>query len=137
MKQVARELTNCDDGFPNGKKKLIMDRDGKFSESFRSFLDDEGVKPIRLPTRSPNLCAYMERFMLSLKSECLDKLILFGERSLRNAVRQYLAHYHMERPHQGLGNQLITPTDDAIDATAEVESTERLGGLFRSNRRAA
>lgn len=137
MKQAARELTNCEDGFLNGKKYLIMDGDTKFCESFRSFLDDEGVKPVVLPPRAPNMNAHMERFFLSLKSECLNELILFGESSLRNAIRQYLAHYHSDRPHQGLGNELITPIAVAPNTNAHVECTERLGGLLRSYRRAA
>lgn len=137
MKQAARELTNCEDGFLNGKKYLIMDGDTKFCESFRSFLDDEGLKPVVLPPRAPNMNAHMERFFLSLKSECLNKLILFGESSLRNATRQYLAHYHSDRPHQGLGNELITAPTTTPKRDAEVECTERLGGLLRSYRSAA
>ena len=88
LKQTARELTNHGDGFLTGKKYLIMDRDTKFSESFRSFLSNEGVEPVRLPPRSPNMNAHLERFFGSLKSECLDRLILFGDRAMRNAVNQ-------------------------------------------------
>ena len=89
MKQAARELTNCEDGFLNDKQHLIMDRDMKFCESFRSFLSTEGVKPVRLPPRAPNMNAHLERFFESLKSECLHRLILFGENAMRNAVNQY------------------------------------------------
>ena len=137
LKQTARELTNHEDGFLNGKKYLIMDRDTKFSESFRSFLSEESVEPVRLPPRSPNMNAHLERFFGSLKSECLDRLILFGETAMRNAVSQYLEHYHAERPHQGLGNDLIVPFDQPTNADAKIETTERLGGLLRSYRRAA
>jgi len=137
MKQTARELTNHEDGFLNGKKHMIMDRDTKFNESFRSFMSNEGVEPVRLPPRSPNMNAHLERFFGSLKSECLDRLILFGEKSMRNAVNQYLEHYHAERPHQGLGNELIVPFDQPTNADAKIETTERLGGLLRSYRRAA
>jgi putative transposase len=137
MKQMARELTNCEDGFLNGKRYLIMDRDTKFSESFRVFLNNEGVKPVRLPPRSPNMNAHLERFFGSLKSECLHRLILFGKRATRNAVEQYLARYHAERPHQGLSNELIVPLERPPDINAEIETTERLGGLLRSYRRAA
>lgn len=137
MKQIARNLTDVDDGFLRGKKILIMDRDGAFCKSFRDMLEVTGCQPKRLPPKSPNLNAFLERFFLSLKSECLDKLILFGERSLRNAVQNYLAHYHDERPHQGLGNQLITPQETPLDRSGKVECTERLGGLLRSYRRAA
>ncbi|MDA7541596.1 integrase core domain-containing protein, partial [bacterium] len=137
MKQTGRELTNHEDGFLNGKKHLIMDRDTKFCESFRSYLSNEGVNPVRLPPRSPNMNAHLERFFGSLKSECLNRLILFGEKPMRNAVSQYLEHYHAERPHQGLGNELIVPFDQPITTDGKIETTERLGGLLRSYRRAA
>ena len=137
MQQAGRELTNFDDGFLNGKKLLIMDRDPKFTARFRGLLRGEGIKSLRLPSRSPNLNAHIERFFGSLKSECLNQLILFGEQSLRNAVREYLVHYHEERPHQGLSNQLIVPLERPPDTGSPIEATERLGGLLRSYRRAA
>ncbi len=137
MKQTARELTNREDGFLNGKRYLIMDRDTKFCQSFREFLENEGVKPVRLPPRAPNMNAHLERFFGSLKSECLHRLILFGEKAMRNAVRQYLDHYHTARCHQGLGNKLIVPLVRPPDTNANIETTERLGGLLRSYRRAA
>ena len=134
---MARELTNHEDGFLNGKRYLIMDRDTKFCESFRAFLSKEDVEPVRLPPRSPNMNAHLERFFGSLKTECLDRLILFGEKTMRNAVNQYLEHYHSERPHQGLGNRLIVPTKPSPSSNAKIETNERLGGLLRSYRRAA
>ncbi len=137
MKQTARELTNCEDGFLNGKKHLIMDRDSIFCESFRSILSNEDVTPLRLPPRSPNMNSYMERSFGSLKSESLYRMILFGEKMTRNSVRQYLVHYHTERCHQGLGNSLIEPLEFRPDVNAKIETTERLGGLLRSYRRAA
>ena len=137
VKQMARELTKHEDGFLNGKRYLIMDRDTKFCESFRSFLSNENVQPVRLPPRSPNMNAHLERFFGSLKSECLDRLILFGENAMRNAVKQYLSHYHTERPHQGLDNELIVPMQPSPAMNANIESSERLGGLLRSYRRAA
>ena len=137
MKTIARELTNHEDGFLNGKRYLIMDRDTKFCASFRAFLSDEGVKSVRLPPRAPNLNSHLERFFGSLKSECLHRLILFGENATRRAVRAFLVHYHTERNHQGLDNKLIVPMDRPPDIDAEIETTERLGGLLRSYRRAA
>ena len=137
MKTVALELTNDEDGFLKDKRYLIMDRDATFSKSFRACLRREGVKSVRLPPRSPNLNAHLERFFGSLKSECLYKLILFGETAARKAVRVYLAHYHTERNHQGLGNELIVPMDPPPELDAEIETTERLGGLLRSYRCAA
>ncbi|MDB4419547.1 integrase core domain-containing protein [Rubripirellula sp.] len=137
MKTIAREMTNHEDGFLTDKKYLIMDRDATFSKSFRACLRREGVKSVRLPPRSPNLNAHLERFFGSLKSECLHQLILFGETATRNAVRSFLAHYHSERNHQGLGNELIVPMDRPPDLDAEIETTEQLGGLLRSYRREA
>ena len=137
MKQTARELTNCEDGFLNDKRYLIMDRDSKFSDAFRAFLDNEGVTPVRLPPRSPNLNAHLERFLGSLKRECLGRLILFGEKATRKAVNQFLIHYHEERCHQGSENNLIVVMERPPDVDANLETTERLGGLLRSYRRAA
>ena len=114
-----------------------MDRDATFSKSFRACLRREGVKPVRLPPRSPNLNAHLERLFGSLKSECLYELILFGENATRKAVRSFLDHYHTARNHQGLGNELIVPMDRPPDVDADIETTERLGGLLRSYRRAA
>jgi transposase InsO family protein len=131
MKQAARELTNFEDGFLNGKRYLLMDRDTKFCESFRSFLDDEDIEPVRLPAKSPNLNAYQERFMRSIKSECLDRMIFFGENMLRNAVPKYLSHYHEERNHQGLENKIIDPGDEVGQIAGKIECRERLGGMLR------
>ena len=88
------------------------------------------MKPVRLPARSPNPNAYAERFVLSIKSECLDKLVLLGERHLRTAVREHVAHYHEERNHQGLGSRLITPPAND-NAAGAIECRQRLGGLLR------
>jgi putative transposase len=109
MKQMARELTNHEDGFLQGKRYLIMDRDTKFSNSFRTFLSKEGVESVRLPPRSPNMNAHLERFFGSLKSECLDRLILFGEKAMRNAVGQYLFHYHTDRRKIGVVTVALMP----------------------------
>lgn len=115
-----------------GRKYLIMDRDSTFCQSFRGSLSNEGVKLVRLPPRSPKLNAHLERFFGSLKSECLHELILFGETATRKAVRSFLEHYHTERNHQGLGNELIVPMAHPPDVEKEIETTERLGGLLRS-----
>ena len=137
MKQAARELTAFDDGFLNHKRLLIMDCDGAFCQSCRDMLANPGVEPIRLPAKSPNLNAYIERFFRSLKSECLEQMIFFGERSLRNTVHQYLAHYHHERNHQGLGNDLLEPDDGVGRTDGDVVCRERLGGLLRYYHREA
>ena len=108
-----------------------MDRDATFCQSFRTMLTDEGIEPIRLPPRSPNLNAFLERFFRSLKSECLEKIIFFGERSLRNAVREYLVHFHRERNHQGLDNEVIDPRDEVGQTDGEIRCRDRLGGMLR------
>ncbi|MCA9120424.1 MAG: DDE-type integrase/transposase/recombinase [Planctomycetaceae bacterium] len=137
MKQAAREITAFDDGFLNGKRYLLMDRDTKFCESFRSFLANEGITPVRLPAKSPNLNAHQEMFFGSLKWECLDRLFFFGEGSLRNAIREFLAHYHAERNHQGLDNTIINPEAEISNDSDEVQCRERLGGMLRYYHRKA
>ena len=131
MQQVARNLTDSIDGFLLGKRYVLMDRDGKFCPAFRGILKDDGAKPLRLPPRSPNLNAYLERFMKSIKSEALNRMIFFGEKSLRRAVTTYLEHYHAERNHQGLANELIQPGDEVGRRAGNVVCRERLGGLLR------
>ena len=131
MKQIARNLTDALDGFLLGKRYLLMDRDAKFCPAFQDMLKSEGVQPVLLPPKSPNLNAHLERFFRSLKQECLEKMIFFGERSLRNAVGQFLAHYHRQRNHQGLGNRLIETDERLGCTTGEVRCHERLGGMLR------
>lgn len=106
MQQIARNLTDVEDGFLNGKHYFLMDRDTKFCAAFLDILQDEGIKPLLLPLRSPDLNSYIERYMKSLKSEALSRMISFGERSLRRTVTAFLAHYHAERNHQRLANGL-------------------------------
>src|ERR1035441_7623941 len=77
--------------------------------SFRQLIEAGRVKTMPLPARSPSLNAYAERWVRSVKQECLSKLILFGERPLRRALQQYVAHYHEERNHQGKQNRLLFP----------------------------
>src|SRR5216683_2928600 len=107
MQQCARQLTDPLDGFLLGKRYLIHDRDTKFTPAFDGLLKDSGVEPIVLPPRSPNLNAHCERFVRSIKEEALDQMVMLGEQALSYAIHQYLAHYHTERNHQGLDNQLI------------------------------
>jgi putative transposase len=137
MKQIARTLSNFEDGFLIGMRYLLMDRDTKFCEAFRHILQDEGIQSVRLPRRSPNLNAHIERFFGSLKSECLSRIIFFGENSLRRATISYLEHYHQERNHQGLGNKIIEPNEEVGQGHGEIECRERLGGLLRYYHRSA
>ena len=98
---------------------------------FREMLEDEGVEAVRLPPRSPNLNPHIERFVGSLKDECLERMIFFGEMSLRRAVHVYLDHFHRERNHQGLGNKIIEPGEEVGQPCGCIECQERLGGLLR------
>jgi transposase InsO family protein len=136
MTQVARNLTDAEDGFLRGVHYLILDRDPLYTVAFRDRLGDSGVTPLRLPARSPNLNAFAERFVGSIKSECLARMLPLGEAHLRTAVRAFVDHYHEERPHQGLGNTCITPTTTSV-GTGPVRCRERLGGVLKFYYRAA
>ena len=131
MTQVARNLTDADDGFLRGMEYLIVDRDPLDTAAFRDLLRDSDVKPLLLPARSPNLNAFAERFVGSVKSECLDRIVPLGERHLRASVRAFVDHYHEERPHQGLGNELIAPKTTSL-GPGPVRCRERLGGCSSS-----
>ena len=130
MMQVARNLTDFDDGFLRGKRYLILDRDTKYSDAFRSFLVRDGIKIIRLPPRSPNLNAFAERFVRSIKEECLGRMIFFGQASLRHAVKHFMMHYHAERNHQGLGNRLLQPLSAPALLNRPIKQRQRLGGML-------
>lgn len=130
MKIHARELTAFDNGFLNGKKYLLMDRDSKFTAEFRQIIEDQGTECVLLPPKSPNLNSQIERFFGSLRRECLDRMIFFGEKSLRNAVGHWVDHYHQERAHQGLDNQLIEPGPEVGRTAGKIECRQRLGGLL-------
>jgi len=131
MKQIARNLTDADDGFLNRTRYLIHDRDPLFTEAFRELLKPSGVKTVKLPAQSPDLNAHAERFVLSIKSECLAQIIPLGERHLRKAVKEYTEHYHLERNHQGLNNELIEKPRDEPQLDGVVECQERLGGVLK------
>ena len=109
MTQIARNVTDLNEGFLRGKRYLILDRDTKYCETFRGILSREGIEVIRLPPRTPNLNAFAERFVRSIKSKCLNRMIFFGQASLQHAIGHFMAHYHTERNHQGLENQLLRP----------------------------
>ncbi len=130
MIQVARNLTDCEDGFLNGTHYLIHDRDPLFTASFREVLKSSGVETVKLPARSPNLNAHAERFVRSIKSECLAHIIPLGERHLRHAVKEYTEHYHVERNHQGIGNMLVDDQRGISDSSGGIEHRERLGGML-------
>ena len=130
MAQIARNLTDGEDGFFNKKRYLIHDRDPLYTRDFLNLIAEAGIESVKLPPRSPNLNAYAERFVRSIKESCLERVIFFGENALRNAVREFVAHYHLERNHQGLGNRLIVPMETKNETTGAVERRRRLGGLL-------
>jgi transposase InsO family protein len=130
MKQIARILTDSEDGFLNEDRYLIHDRDPLFTKAFRDVLGSSGVRTLKLPARSPDLNAYAERFVRSITSECLDQIIPLGEHHLRSAVKEYTEHYHVERNHQGLDIELIEDRRGAPDVSGDVERRERLGGIL-------
>ncbi|HEU4726509.1 MAG TPA: integrase core domain-containing protein [Kofleriaceae bacterium] len=134
IQQVARNLTDSVDGFLRGKRYLIHDRDPLFTDAFRAVLRAAGIQCLKLPARSPNLNRVAERFVLSIKSECLDKLVPLGERHLRVAISEFVEHYHLERNHQGLDNRLLTavasPANQNVFPAAPVARRERLGGIL-------
>jgi transposase InsO family protein len=100
-------------GFLKPGQYLIHDRDAKFCSAFQQMIDDASVTRLPLPPRPPYLNAFAERFVRSVKEEALSRFILFGERSLRHVLTEYLAHYHEERPHQGKGNVILLPSAHA------------------------
>jgi len=131
MMQIARNLTDCCEGFLRKTRYLILDRDPNYTPRFRGLLRDSGVRPLRLPSRSPNLNAFAERFVRSIKSECLGRVIPLNEKHLRHLVSEYVAHYHLERNHQGLDNKLIRDLPaNTNEREGIVRHTVRLGGLL-------
>jgi len=137
MTQIARNLTDEVDGFFKGKRYLIHDRDPLYTQEFVAMLKDVGIESVKLPPRSPNLNAYAERFVRSIKEECLEQMIVFGEDSLRNSIHSFVEHYHLERNHQGLENRVIMPAKEKVNTAARIERRERLGGLLNYYYRAA
>ena len=130
MAQIARNLTDCVDGFLTDFRHLIVDRDPLYTAHFAATLAATDVKLLRLPARSPNLNAFAERFVRSIKSECLAKVIPLGEAHLRTLVREYVEHYHEERTHQGIGNVIPFPRGSPQTARGAVKRRERLGGIL-------
>jgi putative transposase len=130
MQQCARQLTDPFDGFLLGKRYLLHDRDTKFTRAFDTLLKESGVEPLLLPPRSPNLNAYCERFVRSIKKEAFQQMLLLGDGSLHVVLSQYLEHYHQERNHQGLGNRLIATAPTGGRQRGPVRRRQRLGGLL-------
>ncbi len=133
MEQMARNVTMEGTGFLTNCRYLLHDRDSKYCPSFRQLIEAEKVKCLALPPKSPNLNAFAERWVRSVKEECLSKLILFGERSLQRALHHYEMHYHQERNHQGKDNLLLFPLSGQPLSwkRQRLRCRQRLGGLLK------
>jgi len=131
MRQIARNATMEGCGSLRDCRYLLHVRDSKYTRSFRAIVVSGRVEPLVLPPRRVNLNAYAERWVRSVKEECLSRVILFGERSLRRALSESVEHDHAERNHQGKDNVLLFPRDASVRRTGPVQCRERLGGLLR------
>ncbi|HEY6271723.1 MAG TPA: integrase core domain-containing protein [Terriglobales bacterium] len=130
MSQVARNLLDAEEGFLIGKRYLIHDRDPLFTGEFSKIIEASGIESVKLPPRSPNLNAHAERFVRTIKESCLERIILFGEGSLRKGIREFVEHYHHERNHQGLGNRLIVEERSHPESRGAIRRRQRLGGML-------
>jgi transposase InsO family protein len=128
MNQMARMLTDALDGFCLGKTHLIIDRDTKYTESFKQMLKSFGIESVLCPVRAPKCNAFAERFVRSIKHECLNRLVPLGEHHLRLAIREYLERYNTERNHQGIENRLISGADPL--PYGQIDTNHRLGGML-------
>ena len=135
--QTMRHLTDPVDGLLHAPSVLICDRDRKWSVAVQHFLETAGVRIVQSPFGAPNCNAYAERFVRAIKEECLDRMIPLGERHLRRTMAEFVAHYHAERNHQGLGNELIDPSDQLLASCGLVRRRQRLGGILSFYYRAA
>ena len=136
MQQVVRTMTAADDGLLIHHRVVICDRDTKWSAPVRAQLNEVGIRVVQAPYQAPNANADAERFVRSIKDECLSRVIPFGERHLRRTIAEYVEHYHRERNHQGLDNALIDGTPQ-IDDVTQIRRRMRLGGLLNYYVRAA
>ena len=137
MEQMARNLTDPGEGFLRTSRYLLHDRDPLYTDDFEEILRSSGVSPVRLPARSPNLNAYAERFVRSIKEECLSRVVPLGEGHLRQLVHEYVEHSHWERNHQGLQNQLLRRPPPPVRPASRVARRTRLGGLLNFYHREA
>ena len=137
MLQMSRNLLDSESGPLRDKRYMIVDRDTKYSANFRQALEREGIEVIRLPPSSPNLNAYAERFVRSVKEECLSKIIPLGTTMLCRSLREYIDHYHLERNHQGIGNRAILPMQSRSQPTDKIHRRVRLGGILNFYQRLA
>ena len=130
MLQMARNATDESSGFLRREWYVLHDRDTKFCAAFQDVLRSCGIQPLALPPRSPNLNAYAERFVRTIKEDCLNRMLFFGEDMLRNTIREFVIHYHEERNHQALDNQLLTKPVRNGDRRGRLRRRERIGGML-------
>ena len=136
--QLMRNAPDAADGCLRHIRFLIHDRDPLFRPAVRDTLPPADVTPLRRPARSPNLNdAYTERFVRTIKDSCLARMVLLGEGSRRRAVREFVAHDHHERNHQGLDHRLILPLSTAPPPRGRVQCRQRLGGMLHDDYRSA
>lgn len=139
MLQMARNVTACDEPFFSNRKYLIMDNDKNFTRQYQRIFRASGIQIQKIPPYSPNLNAYSERWIRSIREDCLERLIIYGPRMLKHAVRQYVTFYNSERPHQGIDQR--KPSDWSQEGHFIGEKSEvnrpgirvsrRLGGLLK------
>ena len=135
MHQVAREATAFDGPLAD-RKMVILDNDTLFTKAFRGTITDADCDIIRTAIMAPNMNAFAERVIQSIKTECLDHFVFLNETMLRHALTEYIAHYNSERPHQGLDQRTVTEWPHHGN-TGDIVVDERLGGLLKSARRLA
>jgi putative transposase len=137
MKQITRNITDYIDGFLKDYKYWIHDRGTQFSKAFKMIHDGGGVKTVRLPRRSPNLNPFAERWVRTAKELCINRMIFFGEGSLRRALTEVEIFCNQERPHQGIGNKIILPNEEELAGRGVIDCRSRLGGLLNYYHRKA
>src|SRR5262249_34781827 len=136
MQQVCRTLTSADDSVLLGHQVLICDRDAKWTPTARRLFEEAGIRVAQTPYQAPNCNAHAERFVRSIKEECLDRMVPLGERHFRRAVSEFVVHYRHERNHQGIGNELIDGLNHRLTGE-RIRRRPRLGGLLNYYERAA
>ncbi|HIG30705.1 MAG TPA: hypothetical protein EYQ50_24055 [Verrucomicrobiales bacterium] len=137
MKQIGRNLTDCIDGFLKDHGDLIHDQGSCFTKEFREILKATDLKTIRLPRRSANLNSFAERWVKTIKENCLNRMILIGENSMRSAVENFVEHYNTKRAHQSLGNKMIKPRIEKMPPEGKILRDPRLGGMLNYYHRKA
>ena len=135
--QRMRHAPEAEDGCLRPIRVLIHDRDPRFRPAGRDPLPPADVTPIRRPARAPNLNADTARFVRTIKDSCLARMVRIGEGARRRAVREFVAHDHHERNHQGLDNRLTLPLSTAPPPRGRVQGRQPLGGMLHDSYRSA